>query len=57
VLERHADRIGPDLPAYRNHIYRIVNLMDAMAPVAPDEYPAVGTAAAFHDIGLWTTET
>lgn len=54
VLERHAGHIGPDLPGYRNHVYRIVNLMDALVPVGPSDFPLVGTAAVFHDIGLWT---
>ena len=57
VLERRANRIGGDLPAYRNHVYRIVNLMEAMAPVGPADSPAVGAAAVFHDIGLWTAGT
>jgi hypothetical protein len=57
VLGCHADQIGADLPAYRNHVCRIVNLMDAMAPVDPGDSLAVGTAAAFHDIGLWTAGT
>ncbi|MBO9716148.1 MAG: hypothetical protein J7507_04905 [Pseudoxanthomonas sp.] len=57
VLERHAERIAADLPAYRNHVYRLINLMDAMAPIGANEYPAVATAAVFHDIGLWTAGT
>jgi hypothetical protein len=54
VLEHHAGRIASDLPAYRNHVYRIVNLVDALAPVGPADHPVLATAAVFHDIGLWT---
>lgn len=57
VLEHHAQRIASDLPAYRNHVYRVVNVMDAIAPIAQDDHVAVGVAAAFHDIGLWTANT
>lgn len=54
VLATHADRIGSDLPAYRHHVYRVINLVDALAPLDPADHPAIGAAAAFHDIGLWT---
>lgn len=57
VLKRHAGLIAADLPGYRNHVYRIINLIDAMAPIAARERVAIGTAAVFHDIGLWTAGT
>lgn len=57
VLECHAGQIAADLPAYRNHVYRVVNLVDAIVPLGPADQPAVVAAAVFHDIGLWTAAT
>lgn len=57
ILERHADLIASDMAGYRNHVYRVVNVMHAIAPITPDQHTAVGIAAAFHDIGLWTADT
>ncbi|WP_372018129.1 HD domain-containing protein [Pseudoxanthomonas sp. 10H] len=54
ILDHHADAIASDLPGYRNHVLRVIALMDAIAPLDPDDHAVVATAAAFHDIGLWT---
>lgn len=54
ILATYAPRIGGDLPAYRNHVYRVVTYaMHFLGGDAAAER-AVETALAYHDIGLWT---
>jgi hypothetical protein len=43
--------IGSDLPGYRGHVYRTLNVCRALAPAVSGDRIAV--AAAFHDLGLW----
>ncbi len=57
VLERHASQIGADLAVYRNHVYRVINLVHAIQPLDTVDMQAVAVAAVFHDIGLWTAGT
>lgn len=54
LLDRHAACIGRDLPGYRNHVYRLINLVDLIEPIDPYSEEVVGIAAVFHDVGLWT---
>lgn len=56
ILDRHAAPLGADFAAYRNHAYRVTNFCGALAPGSIDE-PAIGIAAAFHDLGIWTDAT
>lgn len=57
ILTPFALAVGPDLPGYRNHIYRMLNFYCALRGIdgPPDE--AVQIAAAFHDLGIWTDDT
>lgn len=57
ILDMHADRIASDLPGYRNHVYRIINLIDALAPLDAQSCTAASVAAAFHDIAIWSEGT
>src|SRR5262245_9074962 len=57
VLEEHASQLGHDLTAYRNHVYRVVNLCLAIAGDRPVELEKVAVAAVFHDLGIWTNHT
>ena len=55
LLERHADALGPDFAAYRNHTYRVANfhlLLDAGG-----DLDKLAIAAAYHDLGIWTAGT
>jgi hypothetical protein len=54
VLEAHAVELGGDFTAYRNHAYRVVNLCVALSPGEPAQLEKIATAAAFHDLGIWT---
>lgn len=49
-----ADMIGADLPAYRNHIYRVLTY--AMHFLGGDERwrETVAFALVYHDAGMWT---
>jgi len=55
VLSEHATALGEDFVAYRNHVYRIVNLCVAMA--GRSEPDKIAVAAVFHDLGIWTNGT
>ena len=56
VLDSHASALGHDLVAYRNHVYRVVNLCVAIAG-GRGELEKIATAAVFHDLGIWTDRT
>lgn len=57
VLLAHAPQLGADLPAYRNHAYRVANLCAALRPPDADGHDKVAIAAAMHDLGIWTAGT
>jgi hypothetical protein len=55
VLDGHATALGDDSLAYRNHVYRVVNLCVAM--LGRRELEKIAVAAVFHDLGIWTNGT
>jgi hypothetical protein len=57
VLGAHAADLGADATAYRNHVYRVVNLCVAQADAEGDRLERFAIAAAFHDLGIWTGHT
>jgi HD domain-containing protein len=57
VLDDHASVLGRDRTAYRNHVYRVVNLCLAIAGDRPVEVEKLAVAAVFHDLGIWTNHT
>jgi hypothetical protein len=57
VLNDHASQLGRDLVAYRNHVYRVVNLCLAVAGDSHVELEKIAIAAVFHDLGIWTHHT
>ena len=56
VLSGHASVLGNDLTAYRNHVYRVVNLCVAIVG-GRGGLEKIATAAVFHDLGIWTDRT
>src|SRR5687768_5031242 len=56
VLDGQVSMLGHDFVAYRNHVYRIVNLCMAIAG-GRGQLEKVATAAAFHALGIWTNGT
>src|SRR4029450_12256427 len=57
VLDNHASELGHDLIAYRNHVYRVVNLCLAIVGDSRVELDKIAVAAVFHDLGIWTNHT
>ena len=57
VLDDHAPELGHDLTAYRNHVYRVVNLCLAIEGHSRVELEKIAVAAVFHDLGIWTNKT
>jgi hypothetical protein len=57
VLDDHAAELGHDLIAYRNHVYRVVNLCLAIVGDSRAELEKIAVAAVFHDLGIWTNHT
>ena len=52
VLDNHAKELGDDLLAYRNHVYRVVNLCLAIVGDSRVELDKIAVAAVFHDLGI-----
>jgi HD domain len=57
VLDNHTSELGHDLIAYRNHVYRVVNLCLAIVGDSRVELEKIAVAAVFHDLGIWTNHT
>ena len=57
ALNDHASELGDDLIAYRNHVYRVVNLCLAIVGDSRVEVEKIAVAAVFHDLGIWTNDT
>jgi HD domain len=57
VLDNHASELGHDVIAYRNHVYRVVNLCVAILGDNRVELEKITVAAVFHDLGIWTNHT
>jgi hypothetical protein len=56
VLDDHASELGADFTAYRNHVYRVLNLCLAMVGNSR-ELEKIAVAAVFHDLGIWRNNT
>jgi predicted metal-dependent HD superfamily phosphohydrolase len=56
VLKAYAPELGHDFIAYRNHVYRVMNLCAASADDRAD-LEKIAVAAVFHDLGIWTNKT
>ena len=57
VLDDHASELGHDFIAYRNHVYRVVNLCLAIVGDSRVDLEKIAVAAVFHDLGIWTNNT
>ncbi|WP_428313272.1 HD domain-containing protein [Hydrocarboniphaga sp.] len=56
LLQRHAGVLGADFAGYRNHCYRVVNFAMAFCTSVDEQtVDKLAVAAAFHDLGIWTT--
>ena len=52
ILDLHAQALGPDLPAYRNHVTRVLHFVFAMDPQLQSAAQPLLIAGAFHDLGI-----
>jgi hypothetical protein len=57
LLRRYSTELGKDFTAYRNHVYRDVNLCIALSSGGPEETDKIVLAAVYHDLGIWTDKT
>ena len=57
ILGLHAQALGPDLPAYRNHVTRVLHFVFAIAPPLQNAPLPILIAGSFHDLGIWTAQT
>lgn len=57
LLERHADALGADFVAYRNHTYRVANFYCLLDADDATDLDKLAVAAACHDLGIWTAHT
>lgn len=49
--------LGSNYQAYRNHIYRVINLCALLDDLNDTELRQVVIAACFHDIAIWLDDT
>ena len=54
VLDDDASELGHDLIAYRNCVYRVVNLCLAIVGDSRVELEKIAVAGVFRDLGIWT---
>src|SRR4029077_5387363 len=57
VLDDHASELGHDFVAYRNHVYRVVNLCVAIVGDSRVELEKIAGGSVFHVLGVWTNHT
>jgi len=57
VLDCYTTALGHDFIAYRNHVYRVVNLCVAITGGSRNHLDKIAIAAVFHDLGIWTDHT
>lgn len=57
ILSAFKDVVGRDFHAYRNHVYRVVNLCYASGEFCPEAQEKIQIAGCFHDLGIWTGKT
>lgn len=54
ILGSYKGVIDSDFYAYRNHVYRVINLCLSLGNFSPNDKEKIQIAACFHDIGIWT---
>ena len=57
ILQSYSAELGREFTAYRNHVYRVVNLCAVLTSPGPETLEKIAVAAAFHDLGIWTNGT
>lgn len=57
LIARWAEPLGDNRAAYKNHIYRVINLCAALRTLSEVELRQVVIAACFHDVAIWLDDT
>ena len=57
ILDEWKDFIGRDFQAYKNYVYRVVNLCTAICEADQQAMEKISIAGCFHDIGIWSDKT
>jgi hypothetical protein len=57
VLDRYTQALGHDFIAYRNHVYRVLNLCVEIAGGNDADLEKIAIASVFHDLGIWANHT
>ena len=53
LFDQYAERFGRDQTPYRNHVYRVINLVAAQRTLTGDDLRKLELAGFFHDAGIW----
>ncbi len=57
LFDHYAERFGRDQTPYRNHVYRVINLVAAQRTLTGDDLRKLELAGFFHDAGIWLAGT
>ena len=57
LFDQYAERFGRDQTPYRNHVYRVINLVAAQRTLTGDDLRKLELAGFFHDAGIWLAGT
>jgi hypothetical protein len=57
ILESWRVTLGEDFAAYMNHCYRVLNFCLAFCGEDAETVSKISIAVAFHDLGIWTSNT
>ncbi|MDX1804622.1 MAG: HD domain-containing protein [Alcanivorax sp.] len=57
LFDQYSERFGKQQSAYRNHVYRVINLVSAQHSLSDEELEKVQIAGFFHDAGIWLAGT
>lgn len=57
LLDDWRAQLGRDYPAYRNHLYRLLNLVHARLRLDAAQQHDLAVACVFHDLGIWSDDT
>ncbi|MCG8391874.1 MAG: hypothetical protein MI745_02215 [Pseudomonadales bacterium] len=57
LFDQYSERFGKQQTPYRNHVYRLINLVAAQTSLDNTQVEQLAIAAFFHDAGIWLAGT
>jgi hypothetical protein len=57
IFKQHRSDLNIDYDKYRHHVYRVFNFTLLMHDADKKDLDSLAVAAAYHDMGIWTTGT